>query len=376
MTNLRHVISLAALFLAAATFGVRPAVAATASPDAAQADPRTALLERDGWTAIAAGRAHDAADAFRQALAGDPRNARLHLGAAIAAFLERRDADARDAAERALTLDPALTDARVLLGQVQHRMGDSAAAIATYETLVAASPANAEAAATLDRWRREAELHGRMQQAIGAHFIVSFEGPAEQALADGAMASLDRAYWRIGAVLGTYPSDPIPVVLYTTTEFADITRSPAWAAGAFDGIIRVPMRGALANPQELDRVLAHEFTHALIRSAAARGVPAWVDEGLATALETEQPGEAERGLVVSGGAAPLSRLPASFGRLSGRDAALAYATSAVAVRRLLAEAGGVAVMNLVRDLGEGVPFDAAFLRRFQETFERFQATLF
>jgi hypothetical protein len=62
--------------------------------------------------------------------------------------------------------------------------------------------------------------------------------------------------------------------------------------------------------------------------------------------------------------------------LSGRDAALAYATSAVAVRRLLAEAGGVAVMNLVRDLGEGVPFDAAFLRRFQETFERFQATLF
>ena len=46
------------------------------------------------------------------------------------------------------------------------------------------------------------------------------------------------------------------------------------------------MRGALDNRKELDRVLSHEFTHALIRTLAPRGVPAWLNEGLATALET------------------------------------------------------------------------------------------
>ena len=108
-----------------------------------------------------------------------------------------------------------------------------------------------------------------MQQAVGSHFTVSFDGPAEAALAAEALDSLDRAYWRIGSVLTTYPNEPIPVVLYTTEQFRDVTRSPGWAAGAFDGTIRVPMRGALDDPKELDRVLAHEFTHAVVRHPGA-----------------------------------------------------------------------------------------------------------
>ena len=76
------------------------------------------------WDALDAGQARAAADAFREALAADPKNARLHLGAGMAASLERRDADARDEFERALALDPKLAQARALLGQIQYRMGD------------------------------------------------------------------------------------------------------------------------------------------------------------------------------------------------------------------------------------------------------------
>src|SRR5262249_39985036 len=154
--------------------------------------------------------------------------------------------------------------------------GDAQVAIRTYELLLEASPDNPDARATLERWRREADLHGRMQQAIGTRFTVSFEGPAEAALAAEALDILDRAYWRIGQVLSIYPTDPIPVVLYTTEQFRDITRSPAWAAGAYDGTIRVPMRGALDKRDELDRVLSHEYTHAVVRTLAARGVPSWL----------------------------------------------------------------------------------------------------
>lgn len=342
----------------------------------AQIDPKTALLERDGWNALAAGQARAAAEAFREALAADPKNARLHLGAGMAASLERRHADAREALERALALDPRMSRARALLGQVLYRMGLMADAIRAYETLTADAPDDRDVRATLERWRREVELHDRMRQAIGSHFTVSFEGPAESALATQALDALDRAYWRIGQLLAVYPSDPIPVVLYTTEQFRDITRSPAWAAAAYDGTIRVPVRGALDNPKELDRVLAHEFTHALIRTLAPRGVPAWLNEGLATAVDGGDLGSAERRGTEARDAVPLGALQSGFGRFTGDQAHLAYATSALAVRRLLADAGGFAIANLLRDIGAGVDFESAFLHRMQISFTDFQASLF
>src|SRR2546428_3171601 len=125
----------------------------------AQIDPRTALLEKAGWDALTAGQAHNAAENFRTALAADPRNARLHLGAGLAAYLERRDADARMELERALALEPTLADARAVLAQVQHRMGDVLTAISTLELVIASrtdapdDTANKEARATLERWR-------------------------------------------------------------------------------------------------------------------------------------------------------------------------------------------------------------------------------
>src|SRR5262249_14010013 len=168
-------------------------------------------------------------------------------------------------------------------------------------------------------------------------------------------------------------ADPIPVVLYTTEQFRDITRSPAWAAGAYDGTIRVPMRGALDKREELDRVLSHEFTHALIRTLASRGVPTWLNEGLATALESgDRLSAADPRLQEAAAKVPLRALQNRLGRLSGDQAQLAYTASALAARRLLDEAGGAAIANLLKDLGEGVEFDSAFLHRIQRPFAEFQ----
>jgi len=355
------------------------ALLSMAAPCNAQVDPKAALVERAAWVALTAGRAHVAAEAFREAIAADPKNARLHLGAGMAAALERRDGDALDELQRALALDPRLVEAQALLGQVQYRTGDAPAAMRTYEKLVATTPGDPGPQATLDRWRREAALHDRMRQTIDANFTVSFDGPAEEALATEALASLDRAYWRIGQLLGTYPSAPISVVLYSAEEFRDITRSPAWAAGAYDGIIRVPVGGALKQREELDRVLAHEFTHALVRTLATRGVPAWLNEGLASALDTGDLDWASSALSVRAAGRPmvaLRSLQSGFGRLSAGEATTAYALSAIAVRRLLDDAGGVAIANLLRDLGAGADFETAFQHRAHRTFTDFQNSLF
>jgi hypothetical protein len=219
------------------------------------------------------------------------------------------------------------------------------------------------------------ERGDRLRLAVGNFFTVSFDGPQEEALAARALESLERAYWRIGQTLNTYPSTPIAVVLYTTEEFHDITRAPAWAAAAYDGTIRVPMRGALAKGDEIDRVMAHEFTHALVRTLAAKGVPMWLNEGLATALERESLDWAQERVRRAGGPMALSRLRASFGQFSSEQAELAYSTSAIAVRRLLDEAGGGAVSNLLRDLGHGEGFEAAFAHRMPRSFANFAASV-
>jgi tetratricopeptide (TPR) repeat protein len=333
------------------------------------------MLDQAGWEAIATNRLPLATSIFKEAMSLDPKNASLRYGAGIAAFLQRHDAEARQHFEQALALDPKFTRARVHLAQVARRQGDFNEAITLIETATAERPGDAALRDLRDRWVRERALHERMRLTVGDFFTVSFEGPEDAQLAARAIESLNRAYWRIGDVLGAFPQKSVPVVLYTREQFRDVTRSPQWAAAAYDGIIRVPMHGAGDNGEDLDRVLAHEFAHALIRSLATRNLPTWLNEGLASVLESDDLGWATRIVDRVGKLPPLGRLAAPFARFSDGEAALAYAASAVAARRLLDEAGGPAVANLLRDLGGGVPFEDAFAHRMQKSLADFEASL-
>lgn len=343
------------------------------TPTAAQThQPPIVSPDVAAWRALRAGEHGLAAAAFRDALVADPHNAGLHLGAAAAAFALRRDAEALGSAGRALALNPRLTQARDILGRALHRTGDIDGAIRAFEALVATGAAGAEDTSTLERWRREAALRDRMLVTIGNGVTVAFEGPEDAALAERAVASIERAAPRIWQTLSHVPLGQIAVVLYTTEQFRDITRSPLWAAGAFDGTIRVPMRGALDNPAELDRVLVHEYVHALVHELAPSGVPAWLNEGLAAALERNEP---PAPAPAASSALPLRPLQRSFGHLPRPDAERAYAFSRFAVQRLLDDAGGSAIANLLRDLGAGVAFDVAFEHRMQRPFRDVEAGL-
>src|SRR3989454_7770357 len=250
------------------------------------AESSGAVLGRLGWEAIRAGQISEASRLFHDAIADNARDATLFLGAGLAAHLQGQEMEARTALQEAVRLNPKLTAAALILGDITYRMGDLETAVRTYETALEVEPNNAQIQGRLESWRKEAALHNRFQQSLSPHFTVLFEGPAEQRLASAAVDALESAYWRIGTALLAYPSGILTVVLYTDEQFRDITRSPTWAGGVFDGKIRVPMRGALNDPKQLEKVLAHEFTHALVKSLAPRGVPTWVDEGLAVVLET------------------------------------------------------------------------------------------
>jgi hypothetical protein len=332
-------------------------------------------LGRAGWAAINAGHAADAAAAFDEALKKNPTNPSLLLGAGVAAHLLGRADDARRWLSDALRIDPSLTSASLLLGDILYRAGDLDGAIGVYEQALANRPQNAQLAKKLEAWRKESDLHSRFGQRLGDHFTVLFEGPAEAKLAEKAVAILESAYWRIGTALNTYPVDVITVVLYTREQFRDITQSPSWAGGVFDGRIRLPVQGALQNPAEFERVLTHEFTHALVRAVAPRNVPQWLNEGLAVTFEGSPAGEREAQLRAAKTRPTLTSLEGSFAPLDRPAAVVAYAESAAAVQAMLDLGGANAISTLLTDLGRGLPFAEAFERNMLVSYAEFQRTL-
>lgn len=200
----------------------------------------------------------------------------------------------------------------------------------------------------------------RTYEAAGAHFSVSFEGVADDAAARRMVEVLEQAYWDVGSALGVYPQERTRVILYTRQQFTSTTGSPDWAGAIYDGLIRIPGAGADRQPGDLRRTLVHEYVHAVVASVAGTQAPAWLNEGLATALE---PGGLEWTSRVLGDTARRLRLDAlekSFAGLEAADVTLAYAQSAHAVKRLLDLRGAPAVRSLLEALGRGTPFAPAF----------------
>lgn len=354
--------------------GIVLALVLALSAGAAPSGQRKTAAEhaRAGWEALNAGRPREAAAAFDEALKIDAQAAAVLLGAGVAAHLLGQSDNARRFLVGALSSEPSLTAASLLLGEVLYRSSDIAAAIQVYEQALVHAPGHRQLSSRLEAWRREAALHDRFAQTLGDHFTVLFEGPAEAALGARAVEVLEAAYWRIGSALYTYPADVITVVLYTREQFRDVTQAPDWAGGAYDGRIRVPVLGAMRDPGEFERVLAHEFTHALVKSLAPRGVPQWLNEGLAMQFEGTDLAPLVERARSAGSRHALSNLERPFTGMTASAASLAYAQSAAAVKRLLDTTGPAAIVGILTDLARGLPFPEAFSRQTNMTYEEFQ----
>jgi hypothetical protein len=349
------------------------ALAALVSTAGAQSRPKDPVaLAQEAIAAMGEQRFGDALTAFSEAAKLAPRDPSLSLGAGVAAYRLGQNDDAESWFEKALKLEPAYTSASEWLGELQYRQGRVKDAIATYEAAIKRDPRAQTLEKRLADWRKESQLQERFYESRGAHFSVLFEGPADEALARRVVERLEVEYWRIGAALNAYPAKPIGVVLYTTEQFRDVTRLPDWTAAAYDGRIHVPIRGALAQPDQLDRVLSHEFVHAVVAMLGGRNVPVWLNEGLAVVFEAGGAADAEQVLIRSATRPPLQKLHASFANLSSAEARVAYAFSAHAVQRMLDLRGPYAIIALLQDLSRGAQFASAFQLRMAMRYEDFQ----
>jgi tetratricopeptide (TPR) repeat protein len=350
---------------------------AITSDIAAQAprDPSTLALQGVGY--LDKREFARALESFTEAALTLPGDASLNLGAGVAAFMTGDHAAARRWLEAALDLDPDNLTASEWLGELHYRAGRLDEAIAVYQEALRDPIRSSGTDALGDRlagWRRERELQMTFGEIAGARVSVRFR-PTDEALAGDILARLEAAYQRVGDVLGAYPSQPVVVLLYTLDEFQAITRLPRWTVAAYDGRIRLPLSGVPADVEELDRVLTHEIVHAVVSTLAGRNTPAWLNEGLALVLEPSGPAALEAVLDENRRWPSLARLHDGFLQMDTEEAQLAYAVSARAVTRMTGLAGTPAVVQLLRDLGQGVPFDRAFEQRLSLRYHEFQAAL-
>ena len=338
------------------------------------AQPSLSNSVEAGFQAIQNGNADAAASIFRSALTRSPNDSRLLFGAGIAAHLQGRERDAMSLLEQALKVDPRLTQAAGLLGEIAYHEGDLDLAIKTYERLLTYVPTNITVRERLQQWRDEAALPQSSQSLKDDRFAIKFDGPVQEKLAARATTVLGAAFFRIGKALGAYPSAPINVILYSERQFRDITGAPEWSGGGFDGQVRMPVRGASQNLQEFDRVLTHELTHAILKSLAPRNLPVWLNEGLAMYFEGRDGLQSGRRLAAVHLYVPLSALRASFTGLNASQAALAYEESNFATRALIDRAGTAGIGMLLQDLDAGQTLEQA-IERFGFSFDEFEADL-
>jgi hypothetical protein len=217
-----------------------------------------------------------------------------------------------------------------------------------------------------------AQAQQRVYQRSGAHFVVMFEGPADEAVAFRALEMLEAAYYRVGSTLNVYPPEPVEVVLHTREQFRDVTKAPEWSGGVYDGRIRIPIKDADRSPEQLAEVLAHEYTHAVVASLADGPVPAWLNEGLAGVMEPNGSRDEIEALVRAGLRIPLSQLAESFRSLPAEQVSIAYAQSAAAVQRMIQLRGAPAVVTLIRGLDNDAPFETAFQLALGMRFQDFE----
>jgi hypothetical protein len=197
--------------------------------------------------------------------------------------------------------------------------------------------------------------------------LVFEASPAMAALAER-LRSFDRGRLAVAMRLAGLERSDDPVLLLLADESSELARrAPPWVSGYADGArgIAVILPGRIPNypDRSLEAVVQHEATHVFVaRAARGRPVPRWFDEGVAMAAARVWTFEDRTQLawgMLTGGLETLEELEAAFGRSAPRARA-AYALSSALVRDLQRQVGPEVTAGILRRVGEGAAFEAAF----------------
>jgi tetratricopeptide (TPR) repeat protein len=310
-----------------------------------------------GWNFLRAKAYETALEQFGRSLNLKPTSA-AYKGSGLALLETGKRSEALADIENSILLDKGDPHAHTLMGSLLYEMNRLEEAEMHFESALEINPENTRATAFLKKIKREA-VEDSFDGKESSNFYVKYEGLENAETGHLLLMVLEEAYYKVGADIGLYPERPVTVILYTNRQFSDVTRSPAWAGGLYDGKIRLPSGGISQKTDELIRVAYHEYTHALVHQATGGNCPTWLNEGLAQLEEGADISRAKNFMQRMGGPVPLGQLEGSFMQLDTSTAQRAYATSLLAVDYIASEYSLAHIKNILELLGEGETISGA-----------------
>lgn len=306
----------------------------------------------------------------------------------IARNLAQEQIKLNDMAGAAHTLEQVEGDpaARQTLAWVYYQLAGAALdenrkdeALKYYELLAALQPDDVKLRDFIAGLKAETTADNGMGSADGANFIVRYEGGENAVTGHVIGLLLEEAYHKVGSDLNFYPEDRIEAVLYMRENFHDVTGSPSWAGALYDGRIKVPAGGVTDRSELLEKVLFHEYTHAVVHRLSGARAPVWLNEGLAQIEEGKDDSaekEALKQFAIAardkkGGSNVLRRLEGSFMGLSADKAAWAYLLSLSSTRYMTREFGVFSARSVLENLRDGKGMDEALNNALSISYDNF-----
>jgi tetratricopeptide (TPR) repeat protein len=318
-----------------------------------------------------------AKDLFKESLEALPEAQCAFRGLGLAYFYQEDLDPALDWLNRYFDAGGEQADAYALISEIYYRRNELRKALEFLRMAAALDPNRKDWQDRVEKLEREIKVEKNFLASDTRHFVVKYQGYEQAEVGSWVMTLLEEAYIRVGGELHYYPQNPITAILYTDQQFQDVTHLPAWAGAAYDGKIRIPAKGLRQGDETVERLVVHEYTHAVIHLWSRGRAPTWIHEGMAQSLSGETPDAAAFRMASAGAPLiPLNLLEGAFIRLPEIQAKLAYSESLLAVQFIKQTYGDYAVRVLIEALADGKSMDQALQNATYLNYEQFNKKFF
>jgi tetratricopeptide (TPR) repeat protein len=321
-------------------------------------------------------RLKDAIDQLENAAQYVNDQPRLYMGIGGCYIALAQYDEAEEAFTRVIQLQPNHFSAHKMLGEIYYLTNNMEDARTHWEKALKIKPNDEYTKKRMAQLKKYDQMAGDLETEVDSMFSVSFNGTRKPQLRELVLTMLEEIYLRVGQELNLYPKRQIPVILLTNQAFFDITGSPQWAGGVYEGHIKVPVDNY--DLKLLRIVLAHEYVHAVMFDRLSFRCPWWLNEGLAQYLSGDRSGNNRKlqlaaQFIKESKVPRLEKLPGNL--LRGGDiksVQTAYALSLSAVQYFV-DNFGITDMQYALDLmAEGKDFGSVINQITGYSFAEFQ----